>query len=340
MNAWLNILVLPAAAALPAFAAGPYSDAADDPGNAYDPPVPGFVGPGGDGLNVPENSLNPRFVAWASSVVSYLPADGVDPVWADAAKALGPVTGDQFDVVSLGERAAAALDAGQPPGSITLGFTRDIADAPGADFAVFENGFHSYVELAFVEVSTDGSTFARFPARCLTAAPVGAYGTQDPTELFDLAGKHMNNNGDTWGTPFDLARLAGHPAVLAGTVDLRRIRYVRLVDIPGRGDFKDSTGAPVYDVWPTFGSGGFDLEAVGVIHPREELVAGTPADGLLPLWCESSPHRSYQLASVGVTVTGTRAPVGGPVTGTGGILHWSVPDAGPKFYRLDVTEAP
>ena len=64
------------------------------------------------------------------------------------------------------------------------------------------------------------------------------------------------------------------PAVLAGTVDLLNITRVRIVDIPGRGDFTDTTGAPVYDVWTTFGSAGFDLEAVGVIHHQPGIVGG------------------------------------------------------------------
>jgi PKD repeat protein len=49
-------------------------------------------------------------------------------------------------------------------------------------------------------------------------------------------------------------------------VDLNSINYVRIVDIPGSGDFKDSQGNPIYDGWVTFGSGGLDLEAVGVIN--------------------------------------------------------------------------
>ena len=335
------MLVLSAVAVVPAAVAGPYSDAADDPLNAYDPPVPGFTGPGGDGLNVPANRLNPRFTAWASEVVRYQPADSVAPLWVAPAKALGPVTGDQFDIVSLGERDATALDANATPGSITLGFPRPIANGPGADFAVFENGFHSYVELAFVEVSSDGQTFVRFPARCLTAAPVAPYSTQDPTDLFNLAGKHLNNDGDCWGTPFDLEHLATHPDVLAGTVDIQNITRVRIVDIPGRGDFTDSTDAPVFDVWTTFESGGFDLEAVGVINQREVLHHAPAADGFLSLWCLSSTNRVYQLASAEVPVTGTWQPEGVPVTGTGETLHWSLPEPpGPRCFRLEITVAP
>ncbi|AKB27733.1 Chitin binding protein [Methanosarcina siciliae T4/M] len=54
--------------------------------------------------------------------------------------------------------------------------------------------------------------------------------------------------------------------MLNGSVDLNSINYVRIVDIPGSGDFKDSQGNPIYDGWVTWGSGGLDLEAVGVIN--------------------------------------------------------------------------
>ena len=52
----------------------------------------------------------------------------------------------------------------------------------------------------------------------------------------------------------------------SGWVDLARIQYVRIVDVVGAGDVLDSFGAPIYDPTPTFGSGGFDLEAVGVLN--------------------------------------------------------------------------
>src|SRR5688500_12263686 len=65
-----------------------------------------------------------------------------------------------LDVLSLGEG-----------GSLTLGFAVTIADGPGADLIVFENAFlnrnltDSFAEAVFVEVSTDGAWFARFPTK-------------------------------------------------------------------------------------------------------------------------------------------------------------------------------
>ena len=268
-------------------AAGPYSQSWDDAANPYDAPVPGFVGPDGDGACLadgPNNHVNPAFLGWAARVVDYTPAPpadppydtteyatrrGVAPGFDNAQTALGPVTGNTADCVSLGDLYGDQIAAGVAPGSITLGFDLPIANGPGGDLAVFENSFYSagtWAELAYVEVSTDGATFARFPSGSLTSDPVGPYGPVDATDIHNLAGKHVNAYGASWGTPFDLDDLADHDDVMAGLVDLMAIRYVRIVDVPGSGDFADSDGRPIYDSWTTWGSGGFDLDAVGVLN--------------------------------------------------------------------------
>lgn len=263
-----------------ASAVGPYSGALNDPDNPYDAPVPLTLGPDGSGIVFSVGSanwINPAFASWASSVVSYAPAYDVDSPWTDFTRALGPATGNHINVVSLGELEQSHIDANEPPGSITLAFPVPIRNFPGADFAVFENAFVSdggpgagvageiLGELAYVEVSSDGQHFARFPSHSLTPDPVGPYGTIDPRNIHGLAGKHVNANGISWGTPFDLSTLEDDLLVQAGLVDLDAIHFVRIVDIPGSGDFTDSFGNPVFDAWPTWGSAGFDLEAVGVI---------------------------------------------------------------------------
>ncbi|RYD21635.1 MAG: hypothetical protein EOP88_10685 [Verrucomicrobiaceae bacterium] len=275
--------------------AGPYSTGLNDPANPHDAPVPGFTGPhgagkaripdGNDGFQNPGNQVNPLFFAWASDYEDYARSDS-DAGFSDPSYALGPVTGDNFDVVSLGDLTAAQLNAAQNnPGRITLKFDKPIHDLSGADFVIFENAFISanntggagiggvFAELAYVEVSADGVNFHRFNPASLTPSTVGAYGSLDPTNVHNLAGKHVNAYGDSWGTPFDIAQTG-----------LSQITHIRLVDIPGRGDFKDGAENPVYDAWRTFGSGGFDLEAVGSISTLasfgewpllEGLVAGT-----------------------------------------------------------------
>jgi len=81
-------------------------------------------------------------------------------------------------------------------------------------------------------------------------------------EAQGLAGKYRVG----FGGPFDLALLRYRPLVQAGHVDLSRITHVRLVDVVGDGATVDSFGHPIYDPYPTVGSGGFDLEAIGVLH--------------------------------------------------------------------------
>jgi len=267
----------------------------------------------------PNAVLNPIFRGWATKVVEYSPADqtwsGLG-VWNDPTKALGPATGQNFDVVSLGELDRKEMEQGLAPGHITLAFgdpcapddPAAIRNGKGYDFAVFENSFLSQfttqmgssqgqmlAELAYVEVSTNGRDFARFPCVSLTPGPVGAYGTIEISNVHNLAGKHPNANGVCVGTPFDLEDLAGHPLVVSGAVDLNDVRYLRIVDVPGSGSsFDDAalcvapgTGPkwapyaenhPIYDMWPTWGSGGFDLEAIGVLH-EQALSADINLDG-------------------------------------------------------------
>jgi len=271
----------------------PYSAGLSDNENHYDAPIPGFVGSGGEGRGdlpaypLPSGTtrVNPLFLSWADSVADYSPALGnhtngnpiVDPYWQFSGEALGPVTGDNFAVVSLGDLDTAAIASGLDPGSLTVSLAEPIQNFSGADFAVFENGFISayntggagiggiFAELAYVEVSSDGVNFARFDSVSMTESAVGGYGSIDPTEVYNLAGKHANAYGESWGTPFDLDELAGHSLVQAGLLDLDAITHIRLVDIPGSGDFFDSLGYPIYDAWVTWGSGGADIEALGAI---------------------------------------------------------------------------
>ncbi|MDP8254919.1 MAG: hypothetical protein P9M14_04160 [Candidatus Alcyoniella australis] len=217
---------------------------------------------------------DPHILGWASGYLDYLPADGVDLAWQHPEKALGPATGKHIDIVSLGERAQGSTE---PPGEITLTFDGLISNGEGADIVVFENGFTSdgllFAELSYVEVSTDGESFARFPCVSLIDGPVGAYGLIDPTDVFNLAGRHANAYDVSEGTGFDLEDLQSDALVLSGEVDLQRINFVRIVDVPGSGDYSDTATRlgyaqdnPIFDVYPTYGSGGTDLEAIGYLH--------------------------------------------------------------------------
>jgi hypothetical protein len=147
-----------------------------------------------------------------------------------------------------------------------------------------------FAELGFVEVSTNGTDFARFPSSYLNYPNANrttmvdnkidldgngtlegtSYLTQDVSNIYNLVGKHANAYSASWGTPFNLDDLAGHPLVMDGIVDLNQINFVRIVDIAGNGAQTDSLGHPIYDAWVTWGSGGLDFEALGVIHTVPE----------------------------------------------------------------------
>ncbi|MFN3684517.1 MAG: PEP-CTERM sorting domain-containing protein [Fimbriimonadaceae bacterium] len=166
---------------------------------------------------------------------------------------------------SLGARDGSFVSLGDG-GSITLFLEKGVSNGPGWDFAVWENGFLSgglvFAELAFVEVSSNGTDFFRFPSVSLTqtATQVASFGLLDPTNIHNLAGQFAAPEG----TPFDLEDLVGVSPLL----DLGRVHYVRLVDVVGSIDPAyaryDSFGNAINDPWPTpFGSSGFDLDAVG-----------------------------------------------------------------------------
>ncbi len=246
-------LILTARAAF----AGVYSDYADT-ANAIDAAVPAMDG----------EEINPIFTAWASGCVNYLPSPGVSSGNDVPQNSFGPA--DNV-IVSLGDLDREQIDAGTAPGEITLTFDRAICNGAGADFAVFENstyfdGWGFFAELGYVEVSSNGEDFVRFKSVSTNAGPVGPYGLIDGTNIYNLAGKHQSY----YGTPFDLATLADSDAVASGLVDISNIRYVKIVDVPGSGDFCDSKGRPIYDAWVTFGPGGFDLDAIGAINTVPE----------------------------------------------------------------------
>lgn len=150
-------------------------------------------------------------------------------------------------------------------GSATMTFVNAIANGPGFDFAIFENGFsNGFLELAFVEVSSDGQHFVRFPAVSLTLVTkqVGTFDTLDATKLNNIAGKYR----EFYGTPFDLEDLKD-----SAGIDLTHVTHVRTRDVVGSilspYATYDSQGNIVNDPWPTpFSSCGFDLDAIGVIH--------------------------------------------------------------------------
>jgi len=215
--------------------------------------------------------VNRGFINIEDTTATYTQGDTTSnhTFFGNADVALG-APGEAMDVVSLGDG-----------GSAMLGFDSPIANGEGPDFAVFENGFPAqtapygdYLELAFVEVSTDGQHFVRFPSVSMTqdSIQIDGFGQLDPEKIHNLAGKYVVD----YGTPFDLADLAD-----SSGINTDSINFVRIVDVVGdlhdRFARYDSQGHKINDPWPSpYWSGGFDLDAVGVIHQREEVTGITP----------------------------------------------------------------
>lgn len=195
--------------------------------------------------------------------------------WANQCKivrGLQNITDTTLGYASVGDSLSAIGKAGEN-GVVSLGdggfaictFPQPITNGSGYDFAVFENSFDdSFLELAFVEVSSDGINFFRFPAHSLidTLIQTASFGLTDATKINNLAGKYRGG----YGTPFDLEELAGTP-----DLDIQNITHVKVIDVVGSIENKfatrDAFGNKVNDPFPTpFPSGGFDLDAIGVIN--------------------------------------------------------------------------
>jgi hypothetical protein len=155
-------------------------------------------------------------------------------------------------------------------GSAILSFNHPIINGVGPDFAVFENAFDPFLELAFVEVSSDGENYFRFPSVSLTdtTTQVESFGGLDATKIHNLAGKYILFHG----VPFDLEEMINIPGL-----DVNNVTHVKIIDVVGNisDEFasRDSEGNKINDPWPTpFETGGFDLEAIAVIHQNENIV--------------------------------------------------------------------
>ncbi len=237
------------------------------------PTAPAAGQPGSTAIHKDDISL----VGWADGYTNLVYGESVDPQWQVPANGMGPAEGTSSGIVCLGRG-----------GQITLRFSQGIADGDGFDFAVFENGISdTFLELAWVEVSSDGMHYVRFPNYSDTPSPVGSFDEVYPYQIYGYGGKYRLG----YGTPFDLSELhavsnsiaAGGHALSAEYVsdfnanipylDTSDVRYVRLVDVVGDGSALDCEGYIIYDPYPTSGSAGFDLDAVGVINqPASEGV--------------------------------------------------------------------
>ncbi|MFA6173087.1 MAG: hypothetical protein WC701_05320 [Kiritimatiellales bacterium] len=249
-------------------AAGFFAQGSTLPGTTIIYPYPDRVG---TATTTAIHKDSTQFVGWADGYTGLTYGAGVDTIFRTPEKALGKAAGGTHDIVCLG-------DGGQ----ITMTFSKAIIDGSGFDFAVFENAFSdTFLELAWIEVSSDGINFVRFPNFYANTNPVS--NNHDTWKIYGLAGKYISG----YGTPFDLAELQStYTTITNGTpsvydyypvfkqaftnnfpyLNTSNILYVRIIDIIGNGSAKDTVGLNIYDPYPTTGSAGFDLDAVGVIN--------------------------------------------------------------------------
>jgi len=148
-------------------------------------------------------------------------------------------------------------------GSAILTFSSPIINGNGPDFAVFENAFNNtFLELAHVEVSSDGFNYFRFESSSLSQINSQIMNEVNATNIRNLAGKYRAQ----YGTPFDLEEMVG-----ITNLNVNSITHVKIIDAIGSINQSyasyDSQGNMINDPFPTpFETGGFDLDAIGVIH--------------------------------------------------------------------------
>lgn len=175
---------------------------------------------------------------------------------------------------TIGDSLSAIGKAGEN-GTVSLGdsgiaiftFDNPITDGKGWDFAVFENAFDdNYLELAFVEISSDGKRFFRFPCHSLsdTINQTSSFGYTNPEKINNLAGKYRAG----FGTPFDISEIPDYK-----DLDKSNIKYIKIIDVIGSLNPKfanyDTALRKINDPYPTmFPSGGFDLDAIGIINQK------------------------------------------------------------------------
>jgi len=156
-------------------------------------------------------------------------------------------------------------------GSAVLTFNPPISNGNGFDLAVFENSFDgNFIELAFVEVSSDSIHWERFASVSLTQtdSQITTFGILEPAKINNLAGKYKA----LFGTPFDLQELNGKPFL-----NIDSVTFVRVVDVVGcisdNYTTYDSDGNKINDPFPTpFFTSGFDLDAIGVINEKTQNI--------------------------------------------------------------------
>lgn len=245
-----------------------------------------------------------------------------------SAPAIGVTTvGDSLSAIGkAGENGVVSLGDG---GFAILTFSRSITNGEGWDFAIFENSFSDdFLELAFVEVSSDGINYVRFPATSNTqdTLQVDGFGVVDATKMNNLAGKYRA----TYGTPFDLEELISSPLL-----DINAITHIKIIDVIGCINpvyaTLDHFGNIINEPWPTqFPSGGFDLDAVGVIHQAPLSVSETQITNHVEIY--PNPAKNYiQIKCNNQRISRVK------IVSTAGLTLWDEQNQ-ENFKKIDVSQ--
>jgi hypothetical protein len=184
-----------------------------------------------------------------------------------------------YDTDCLGKADNISVSLGDG-GEAVIKFFEAVRDIPGNDFAVFENSFDgSFLELAFVEVSSDSIRWIRFPSVSLTQNTIqkGTFDILDPSKIDNLAGKYQA----LYGTPFDLSEIKD-----SSGIDLNNVRFIRIIDVIGSVSDPlarfDSRHNRINDPWPTpFPQSGFDLDAVAILRSVKSRIDSGEEPGIV-----------------------------------------------------------
>ncbi len=186
------------------------------------------------------------------------------------ANALGKADGD---VVSLGDSGVA---------TVTFDDSIYVTNGEGYDFAVFENGFSiagggEFLELAFVEVSSDGVNFFGFDSISLTATniQVDGFGAVEANDIHNLAGKHLSG----YGTPFDLEELKN----VSDLLDVNSITHIRITDVVGYVEPADIYGDGIVNFVDYAIFAAAYLSSTGDDNWNEDCDIFLPADGFIDI---------------------------------------------------------
>lgn len=269
----------------------------------------------------------------SSSIIAWATGCTVNRGWIQSNdQSLGKASfGEEDNAIDMADPKVVSLGDG---GTAILTFDLPIANNPGPDFAIFENGFSDdFLELAFVEVSSDGVQYFRFPAHSLTptAIQIDGFGSLDATNINNLAGKYRAR----FGTPFDLEELKDEAGL-----DIQNITHIKLIDVVGSIDATlgstDSKGQIINDPFPTpYASSGFDLDAVAVLNSLVSVEDQMPKTNIFPNPAQSVIRVQVAVPSI-ISLTNLNGSVVSTQNAVAGVIEFNLSGISTGIYFIRI----